>query len=57
MCDIGYTLAKSIYEDSPEKPLAAEIIQDTVYQAALRAFDNASNPNRSRGGLKKCDEM
>ncbi|KAL7943011.1 Sec39 domain-containing protein [Trichoderma barbatum] len=52
-----YALAKSIYEDSPEKPLAAEIIQDTVYQAALRAFDNASNPNRSRGGLKKCDEI
>ncbi|KAL6790393.1 Sec39 domain-containing protein [Trichoderma sp. SZMC 28013] len=52
-----YTLAKSIYEDSPEKPLAADIIQDTVYQAALRAFDNASNPNRSRGGLKKCDEI
>ncbi|KAK1237536.1 hypothetical protein MKX08_003161 [Trichoderma sp. CBMAI-0020] len=52
-----YTLAKSIYEDSHNKPLAAEIIQDTVYQAALRAFDNASNPNRSRGGLKKCDEI
>ncbi|OSZ99966.1 hypothetical protein A9Z42_0010510 [Trichoderma parareesei] len=52
-----YSLAKSIYEDSPEQPLAAEVIQDTVYQAALRAFDNASNPNRSRGGLKKCDEI
>ncbi|KAL6862370.1 secretory pathway Sec39 [Trichoderma novae-zelandiae] len=52
-----YTLAKSIYEDSPEQPLAAEVIQDTIYQAALRAFDNASNPNRSRGGLKKCDEI
>ncbi|KAL7806084.1 secretory pathway Sec39 [Trichoderma aethiopicum] len=52
-----YSLAKSIYEDSPEPPLATELIQDTVYQAALRAFDNASNPNRSRGGLKKCDEI
>ncbi|KAM0517832.1 hypothetical protein ACHAPE_004810 [Trichoderma viride] len=52
-----YALAKSIYEDGHSKPLAAEIIQDTVYQAALRAFDNASNPNRSRGGLKKCDEI
>ncbi|KAM0251310.1 hypothetical protein ACHAQJ_008250 [Trichoderma viride] len=52
-----YTLAKRIYEDDPNQPLAAEIIQDTVYQAALRAFDNASNPNRSRGGLKKCDEI
>ncbi|KAL7813493.1 secretory pathway Sec39 [Trichoderma gracile] len=52
-----YSLAKSIYEDNPEQPLAAEVIQDTVYQAALRAFDNASNPNRSRGGLKKCDEI
>ncbi|TFA99965.1 Protein transport protein sec39 [Trichoderma ghanense] len=52
-----YTLAKSIYEDSSEQPLAPEVTQDTVYQAALRAFDNASNPNRSRGGLKKCDEI
>ncbi|KAL7930555.1 Sec39 domain-containing protein [Trichoderma chlorosporum] len=52
-----YTLAKSIYEDGPEQPLTPEIIQETVYQAALRAFDNASNPNRSRGGLKKCDEI
>ncbi|KAL7794985.1 Sec39 domain-containing protein [Trichoderma ceciliae] len=52
-----YTLAKSIYEEEPESPLAAETIQDTIYQAALRAFDNASNPNRSRGGLKKCDEI
>lgn len=25
--------------------------------SAFYAFDNASNPNRTRGGLKKCDEM
>ncbi|KAH6603353.1 hypothetical protein Trco_008128 [Trichoderma cornu-damae] len=52
-----YALAKSIYEGNPQQPLAVDIIQDTVYQAALRAFDNASNPNRSRGGLKKCDDV
>ncbi|KND88558.1 Protein transport protein sec39 [Tolypocladium ophioglossoides CBS 100239] len=52
-----YTLARSLYEDGTEKPLPADVIQDAVYQSALDAFDNASNPNRTRGGLKKCDEI
>lgn len=34
-----------------------KLLQDTIFAAALNAFDNASNPNRTRGGLKKCDEM
>ncbi|CAP73500.1 uncharacterized protein PODANS_2_8680 [Podospora anserina S mat+] len=29
----------------------------TVYATAMTAYDNASNPNRTRGGLKKCDEI
>jgi hypothetical protein len=33
------------------------MIREAVYASALSAFDNASNPSRSRGGLKKCDEM
>ncbi|POR33478.1 Protein transport protein sec39 [Tolypocladium paradoxum] len=52
-----YSLARSLYEDGTEKPLPAAVIQDAVYQSALNAFDNASNPNRTRGGLKKCDEI
>ncbi|PNY29739.1 Protein transport protein sec39 [Tolypocladium capitatum] len=56
-CLAGYTLARSLYEDGTEKPLPADVIRDAVYQSALNAFDNASNPNRTRGGLKKCDEI
>jgi protein transport protein SEC39 len=54
---IGYTLVKTIYEDAEEKFLADQTVQDAVECAALDAFDNASNPNRTRGGLKKCNDM
>ncbi|KAK2045288.1 secretory pathway protein Sec39 [Colletotrichum somersetense] len=52
-----YSLAKSLYEDAVVKPLPAQTVQETVIAAALNAYDNASNPNRNRGGLKKCDEI
>ncbi|KAK3373808.1 Sec39 domain-containing protein [Lasiosphaeria ovina] len=52
-----YTLARSIYEDSPDKPLAQGLLQDTIFATAMIAYDNASNPNRTRGGLKKCDDI
>ncbi|KAK7213234.1 hypothetical protein V2G26_020412 [Clonostachys chloroleuca] len=52
-----YSLAKSIYEDTSVRPLPDTVVQDAVYHAALDAFDNASNPNRTRGGLKKCNDI
>ncbi|KAH8661329.1 Sec39 domain-containing protein [Ilyonectria robusta] len=52
-----YTLARSLYEDALEKPLPADAVQSTVQNCALGSFDNASNPNRSRGGLKRCNEI
>ncbi|TEA09975.1 Protein transport protein sec39 [Colletotrichum sidae] len=52
-----YSLAKLLYEDTHETPFPARLLQETVIAAALNAYDNASNPNRTRGGLKKCDEM
>ncbi|KAJ9142673.1 Protein transport protein sec39 [Pleurostoma richardsiae] len=52
-----YALARSIYEDSPDRPLPKKALQDTVFAAAMNAYDNASNPNRTRGGLKKCDDI
>ncbi|KAF9870837.1 hypothetical protein CkaCkLH20_11736 [Colletotrichum karsti] len=52
-----YSLAKSLYEDVGERPLSAELLQETIVAAALNAYDNASNPNRTRGGLKKCDDI
>ncbi len=54
---LGYSLARSIYEDSPEKALNNHVLQDTVVAAAMEAYDNASNPHRGRGGLLKCDDM
>ncbi|KAL2197477.1 Sec39 domain-containing protein [Corynascus similis CBS 632.67] len=52
-----YTLARSIYEDAPDQPLEPNVLQDTIYATAMTAYDNASNPNRTRGGLKKCDDI
>ncbi|MBE3047514.1 hypothetical protein IMZ48_34375 [Candidatus Bathyarchaeota archaeon] len=52
----GYDLARSIYEEAgPVLDVAA--LRDTIVAAAMNAFDNSSNPNRTRGNLKKCDEM
>jgi hypothetical protein len=53
----GYALARSIYETSSERPLPAQQLRDTVISSAMNAYDNATNPNRTRGGVKKCDEM
>lgn len=46
-----------LYEDGPDVPLPANMIQDIVVTSAMTAYDNASNPNRTRGGVKKCDDM
>ncbi|KAK3901855.1 protein transport protein sec39 [Staphylotrichum tortipilum] len=52
-----YALARSIYEDVSDQPLDPKILQETIYATAMTAYDNASNPNRTRGGLKKCDDI
>ncbi|KAB5563323.1 Sec39 domain-containing protein [Coniochaeta sp. 2T2.1] len=57
LANTRYTLARTLYEDSPDKPLSKKVLQDTIFAAAYNAFDNASNPNRTRGGLKKCDDI
>ncbi|PSR80592.1 Sec39 domain-containing protein [Coniella lustricola] len=40
-----------------QQPLSKETLRSTVYAAAMAAYDNASNPNRTRGGLKKCNDI
>ncbi|KAG6004909.1 hypothetical protein E4U21_000636 [Claviceps maximensis] len=52
-----YNLARSVFEDTDNKPLPADTIQEVVHKAALAAFDNATSPNQARGGLKRCDEI
>ncbi|KAI0396190.1 secretory pathway Sec39 [Xylariaceae sp. FL0594] len=52
-----YSLARSIYEDSPDRPLSDGVLRETTVAAAMEAYDNASNPHRGRGGLLKCDDI
>ncbi|KAG6250551.1 hypothetical protein E4U24_001629 [Claviceps purpurea] len=52
-----YDLARSLFEDTDYKLLPEETIQDVVHKSALAAFDNATSPDRARGGLKRCDEI
>ncbi|SZF01455.1 unnamed protein product [Blumeria hordei] len=52
-----YSLARSIYEISPERPLSRSILEDVVIKVAIDQYDSATNANRSRGGLKRCDNI
>ncbi|KAG5948456.1 hypothetical protein E4U60_001877 [Claviceps pazoutovae] len=52
-----YDLARSLFEDTDYKPLPEKAIQEVVHKSALAAFDNATSPDRARGGLKRCDEI
>ncbi|CAK7197693.1 hypothetical protein SEUCBS139899_000341 [Sporothrix eucalyptigena] len=57
LANTRYSLARKLYEESPDHPLPKELVQETIFEAAMGAYDGASNPNRTRGGLKKCDDM
>ncbi|KAA8567526.1 hypothetical protein MFRU_048g00250 [Monilinia fructicola] len=57
LANAKYALAQSIYETSPEKPLPKELLQSAIFTAAENAYDNATNPNKTRGGVKKCDDI
>ncbi|TAQ85410.1 hypothetical protein B7494_g6268 [Chlorociboria aeruginascens] len=52
-----YALARSIYETSPEQPLSGDELRSTIISGAMNAYDNATNANRTRGGIKKCDDI
>ena len=54
---LGYTLARSIYETSSDRTLSKKLLEETVISAAMNAYDNATNANRTRGGVKKCDDI
>ncbi|KAI9740621.1 MAG: hypothetical protein M1818_004585 [Claussenomyces sp. TS43310] len=57
LANTRYTLASSIYEDPAQKILEKKMLQDAVITAALKAYDNATNANRTRGGVKKCNDI
>ncbi|KAL1898944.1 hypothetical protein Cpir12675_001697 [Ceratocystis pirilliformis] len=52
-----YNLARFLYEENVPRPLDADVLKRNIVSQALNAYDHATNPNRTRGGLKKCDEI
>ena len=51
------TLAQSIYQNSPENPLSRKSLNSTLITAAMEAYDNATNGNMTRGGVKRCYDI
>ena len=52
-----YSLAEDIYCKQTSLPLSKEVVESTVLNAALSAYDSASNGNRTRGGVRKASEV
>ncbi|PHH58734.1 hypothetical protein CDD81_4733 [Ophiocordyceps australis] len=52
-----YSLAAHLYQDGNVYSLPLSAIRDTVYQSALSAFDHASKPDYTSGGLKHCHDI
>ena len=57
-CLLGYGLATSIYlkKAASEPILGPEEVEKAALEAAMSFYDNASNCNRTRGGMKKASD-
>lgn len=53
----AYNLAISLYLKSPSEPLPPERIEQIVLMKAMEAYDGATNGNRTRGGMKKANDI
>ncbi len=56
---LEYQLAVEIYIKPPtsQRPLAWEHVERVVVDSAMISYDNASNGNRFRGGIKRASDM
>ena len=52
-----YRSVKDMYLSPDDPPLPKEKVKDHILDAILNAYDNASNGNRTRGGVKKASEL
>ena len=54
-----FALATNIYltPDAPRQPLTPKNVEAVVIGLALEYYDNASNGNKTRGGIKKASEL
>ena len=53
----NYYAAKEIFLGADVQPLLSSTVEDRVVTAILFAYDNASNGNRTRGGLKRAYDL
>lgn len=54
---IGYDLAIKLYLASSARALPPGKVEDIVLAKAMEAYDGASNGNKTRGGMKKANDM
>ena len=52
-----YQAAVAIYVRTEDRPLLIDDVETCVQEAVLNAYDNASNGNRSRGGIKRASDI
>lgn len=52
-----YPDARSIYLNADQRPLPEAVVEQHIVAAIHRAYDNASNGNRSRGGMKRASDL
>ncbi|KAJ6036610.1 hypothetical protein N7540_000889 [Penicillium herquei] len=52
-----YQLAVDLYTQSESAPLSRTQVEAAVVEAILTAYDNASNGNRTRGGMKRAYDI
>ncbi|KAI9764626.1 MAG: hypothetical protein M1835_007535 [Candelina submexicana] len=56
---LEYQLAVETYVEppAPKRPLPWEQVEKVVVESAMISYDNASNGNRARGGVKKASDI
>ncbi|KIW73223.1 hypothetical protein PV04_01357 [Phialophora macrospora] len=52
-----YSLVQEIYLTSASPPLSSSEVEARVVAAIYEAYDNASNGNRDRGGMKRANDI
>lgn len=52
-----YQTAVDIYLTKDKGPLDVHEVETCVHESILRSYDNASNGNRTRGGMKRASEI
>lgn len=54
---LEYQLAVDLYTQPQAAPLNRAQVENAVVEAIFSAYDNASNGNRTRGGMKRAYDM